>query len=199
MSTAKLQFWFEYGSTYSYLSVMRIEELGKGAGVPIDWRPFLLMPIFRAQGLDQGPFLPFPAKHSYMWLDLERRANRLGIAYRKPSVYPPDTLLTARIGLVAAREGWCAEFTRAVFTKHWTEDIPIGTEENLEHGLKYAGQDIDRVKKAATSEDNKLALRHQTETAAGLGIFGAPNFVVNGELFWGDDRLEEAVEMASPQ
>jgi len=86
-----IQFWFEYGSTYTYLTVMRIAGLASARGVAVDWRPFLLMPILTAQGMDRGPFLPFPSKLRYMWRDLERRAQKHGLSYRRPSTYPPNT------------------------------------------------------------------------------------------------------------
>lgn len=196
MEKPTLQFWFEYGSTYSYLSVMRIEDVAGVAGVAVDWRPFLLMPIFKAHGLDQGPFIPYPAKHAYMWRDLERRSKKLGIPFSKPSVFPPHSLRSARVGLIAANQGWCAEFSRAVFRRHWTEDITIGSDENLHASLLEISKDPVEIIELATSDDNKDALRQQTEAASKLGIFGAPSFVVGDELFWGDDRLEEAVEWA---
>lgn len=196
MEATPLQFWFEYGSTYSYLSVMRVEDAAEAAGLSVDWRPFLLMPILKAQGMDQGPFLPFPAKQAYMWRDLQRRARRFGIPYNRPSIYPPNTLLTARVGLLAAREGWCAEFSKAVFTQHWVHDVTIGSEENLKQSLRKVGRNAEETINQAISDENKNALREQTEMAADLGIFGAPNFVVEDQLFWGDDRLEEAVAWA---
>jgi 2-hydroxychromene-2-carboxylate isomerase len=192
-----LDFWFEYGSTYSYLSVARIGAATDAAGVPVRWRPFLLMPLLIEQGLPQGPFLQFPRKTAYMWRDLERRAARHGIPYRKPSRYPPENvLLTARIGLLASREGWCRAFTERTFALHWTEDRMIGTEDNLGAVLAGLGQEPASVLAAAQTAENKEALKAQTEEARALGLFGAPSFVVDGELFWGDDRLEEAIEWA---
>jgi len=104
--------------TYTYLSVARLGSIAQAYGIAVQWRPFLLMPIMTEQGMEKGPFLPYPAKLRYMWRDLERRARRYGISYRKPSVYPPNTLLTARIGRLAQGEGWCADFTTEVFRLH---------------------------------------------------------------------------------
>jgi 2-hydroxychromene-2-carboxylate isomerase len=193
-----LEFWLEYGSTYSYLSVARIGPLADAARIEVRWRPFLLMPLLIDQGLSQGPFLPFPRKTAYMWRDLERRAARHGIPYRRPSRYPPENvLLTARIGVLAAREGWCRAFTERTFALHWTEDRMIGTEENLNTVLTALGHAPAEVIARALSADNKERLKAETEEARRLGLFGAPSFVAGGELFWGDDRLEEALECAA--
>lgn len=194
-----LDFWFEYGSTYSYLSVARIGPLAAAAGVEVRWRPFLLMPLLMEQGLPHGPFAPFANKSAYMWRDLERRAARHGIPYRKPSRYPPENvLLTARIGVLAAREGWCRAFTERTFALHWAEDRIIGTEDNLHAVLDGLGFAPGDVIARAQSAENKERLKQETEEARRLGLFGAPSFVAGGELFWGDDRLEEALEWAAP-
>lgn len=193
-----VDFWFEYGSTYSYLAVSRIGPLADAAGVTVHWRPFLLMPLLIEQGLPHGPFAPFVNKSAYMWRDLERRAARHGIAYRKPSRYPPENvLLTARIGVLAAREGWCRPFTERTFALHWTEDRMIGTEDNLNTVLRSLGHAPDTVFARAQTPENKEALKAQTAEAGRLGLFGAPSFLADGELFWGDDRLEEALEWAA--
>jgi 2-hydroxychromene-2-carboxylate isomerase len=190
---AQVEFWFEYGSTYTYLTVARIASLAARAGVNVVWKPFLLGPLFAKAGLPEGPFLPFPAKMQYMWRDLERRAKLHGLPYTKPSVYPPSTLQTARVGLVAASEGWCPEFTAAVFKRHWTQDITIGTPQNLRDSIKELGHDPDRTISKAETAGNKAALRSQTEEAQRVGIFGSPSFIVGRELFWGDDRLDDAI------
>jgi len=194
MSRANVEFWFEYGSTYTYLTVARIASVSAMRNVVVDWRPFLLMPIMIEQGMDRGPFLPYPNKLQYMWRDLERRALRYGVPYKRPSLYPPKTLATARIGFVGQNEGWCAAFTQETFRLHWTLDVIIGTDENIRRSLKFVGQDAERVLKLAELDENKNNLRRQTEKAKSLGIFGSPSFVVGNELFWGDDRLEDALD-----
>jgi 2-hydroxychromene-2-carboxylate isomerase len=155
------------------------------------------MPILIEQGLENGPFLPYPNKLRYMWRDLERRAFRYGIPYQKPSVYPPNTLLTARIGYLAQTRNWCARFTQEIFRLHWTGGAIIGTDENIRRSLDLIGQHADSIISAAQSDDNKKGLRLQTEQAKARGIFGSPTFVVGDELFWGDDRLEDALDHLS--
>ena len=107
-----------------------------------------------------------------------------------------NSLQTIRVALLGAREGWCQAFTEEAFRLHWTQGTLIGTDETLQAALRAAGQDAARVIPAAASPENKEALKAQTPRALGRGIFGAPSFVVRGELFWGDDRLEDAMEFA---
>jgi 2-hydroxychromene-2-carboxylate isomerase len=131
-----------------------------------------------------------------MWRDLERRASELGLPWRRPEQYPVNSLVTARVALVAAREGWCRAFTEEAFRLHWTEGVLIGTEDNLRRTLAHCGRDGSAVLAAAQSAEGKEALKQQTDRAVERGIFGAPSFVVGGELFWGDDRLEQAIAWA---
>lgn len=191
-----LDFWIEYGSTYTYLSVARIGRLAHASGVEVRWQPFFVMPIMAELGLNQGPFLPFPSKTAYMWRDIERRALRHSVAYSRPSTYPVNSLLTARIACIASAEGWCQPFTESVFRLHWTENVLVGSEENLHRALSGLGKDQSLLRSQAQSPEVKETLKKQTERAKSLGIFGAPSFTVRGELFWGDDRLEEALEWA---
>ena len=190
-----LEIWLEYASTYSYLTVARVGELARQRGVTLDWQPFFLPPVRDQQQLG-FPFPEASAKTAYMWRDLERRARRLGLPYRRPKQSPVNSLQTIRVALLGAREGWCQAFTEEAFRLHWTEGQLIGTDENLGAALRHAGQDPARVVPAATSPENKEALKAQTPRALERGIFGSPSFVVSGELFWGDDRLEDALEFA---
>jgi len=192
----ELEFWFEFASTYSYLTVMRIEQVAGVADVSVRWRPFLLGPIFAAQGWNDSPFNIYPAKGRYMWRDMERRAQAHGIPFRRPSGFPRNGLLAARVALLAAQEGWCPAFTRAVFRAHFAEDQDIGDLAVLQNILDSSGKAGKQLCEQAQSSQNKTALREQTAEAHRRGIFGAQSFLVGAELFWGDDRLEEAVAWA---
>ena len=190
----ELEFWYEFGSTYSYLSVMRIDEVAARAGVGVRWRPFLLGPIFAAQGWNDSPFNIFPAKGRYMWRDMERRARVYGFPLLRPSGFPRNGLLAARIAHAASGEGWCADFTRAIFRANFAEDREIGDAAIVTEILGALGKDAKAVFGRAQSPENKDGLRQQTEEAQRRGIFGAPSFFAGEELFWGDDRLEIAIE-----
>lgn len=188
-----LEFFYEFASTYSYLSALRIESLARPRGIEVRWRPFLLGPIFKDQGWTDSPFNHFPVKGRYMWRDLERRAGRYGLPFRRPSQFPRNGLMAARVALVGVGEGWAPEFSRRVYAANFVEDLDIAAPEiltGLLHGLKL---DPAEILKRAEAEENKAVLRAQTERAKSLGVFGAPSFLVGEELFWGDDRLEDAL------
>ncbi len=196
MSRPVVEFWYEFASTYSWLSVMRIEPLAEAAGVELAWKPFLLGPVFMALGWNDSPFNIYPPKGRYMWRDLERLANRYHLPFRKPSGFPRNSLLAARVALVGADEGWVATFSRAVMQANFAEDRDIGQREVIADILSAQGLDADAVIERAQSDSNKLALRKQTEHVIAQGVFGAPSFRVGDELFWGNDRLEDALEWA---
>lgn len=188
-----VEFWFEFASTYSYLAALRIEALAQSQGVPIVWKPFLLGPVFRAQGWSDSPFNLFPAKGRYMWRDLERICAELSIPFRRPSQFPRNGLLAARIACWFATEPWVPEFIRSVYRANFSEDIDISIASVLERRLDSLGQPGAALIQQAQSPESKEKLRAQTERAVALGIFGAPTLVVGPELFWGNDRLEAAI------
>ena len=97
----QLVFWFDFASTYSYLSAMRIEDLARDAGVEIKWMPFLLGPIFQAQGWGNSPFNIYPAKGKYMWRDMERLCAVRGLPFKRPSIFPQNSIRAARVALAA--------------------------------------------------------------------------------------------------
>jgi 2-hydroxychromene-2-carboxylate isomerase len=197
MPTAQLDFWFELASTYSYPAAMRIGPLAEQRGVHVRWRPFLLGPIFKAQGWPNSPFNIYPAKGRYMWRDLERLCASLDLPFFRPEVFPQNTILASRIALLGLREGWGEDFCRAVYRAEFGEGRDIGDATILTDIVRALGQDGERVLAQAQSDDIKAALRAQTEEAQALGIFGAPSFVTaDGELFWGNDRLEAALDWA---
>ena len=199
MDAPDLQFWFEFGSTYSYLSAVRIEAAAAEAGVPVVWEPFLLGPIFAQQGWNDSPFNVYPAKGRYMWRDMERLCSSRDIPFAKPSRFPRSGVVAARVACLAraSSEPWLAEFVRAVFRANFAEDREIGDATEVGSILDSLGLPGGRIVERAQSPDNKGLLREQTRRAGELGIFGAPSFVVGGELFWGNDRLEDALTWAT--
>ncbi len=160
--TAPLEFWFEFGSTYSYPTALRIETAGQEAGVPLAWRAFLLGPIFAAQGWKDSPFNLYPAKGRYMWRDLERICGGQGIPYRRPSVFPRNGLLAARVACACADAGWLPGFVRAVYTANFAEDREIAEPGVVAELLTDLGQDADALLEAAGAPATKQALRART-------------------------------------
>jgi len=195
MTAVDLEFWFEFGSTYSYLSASRIEDVTGAVGVPVSWRPFLLGPIFEEQGWDDSPFNVYPAKGRYMWRDVERLCASYGIPFAKPSRFPRNGLLAARVACLASAEPvpWLPEFVRAVFRANFAEDREISDAAEIRSILDALGQPGAELVEVAQTPENKQRLRDQTQRAVEFGIFGAPSFVVGEELFWGNDRLEDAL------
>ena len=194
---AEMDFWYEFGSTYSYPAAMRIERLAGDAGVALRWRPFLLGPIFKAYGWNNSPFNIFAAKGRYMWRDLERVCAAEGVALALPPVrFPQNGLKAARLALIGERDGWTPAFTRAVFAANYAEQKDISDDATLRAILSALGVDADAAFAAANTPETKEALKRQTEEAASRGLFGAPSFTVGDELFWGNDRLEAALAWA---
>ena len=194
MSAKTLDFWFEFASSYSYLSVMRIEPLARDAGVTINWRPFLLGPVFLSLGWNDSPFNIYPPKGRYMWRDLARLAARYGLPLTMPSRFPRSGVLAARVAILGATEPWIGDFARAVMSANFAADQDIADPAVIHAILTRLGLPADALLADATSDANKLALRRQTEKATELGLFGAPSFITpDGEMLWGNDRLEDAL------
>jgi len=198
MIAPSLDFWLEFGSTYSYPAAMRIAELAQAAGVTVRWRPFALGAIFKAQGWPpDSPFNWQQAKGRYMWRDLERLCAGYGLPFRRPDPFPQPSILAARVALVGLREGWGEDFARAVYRAEFAEGRQIGEPAVIGELVAGLGVPPEPVLARANGAENKDALRAATDEAQRLGIFGAPSFVTaDGELFWGNDRLEAALAWA---
>jgi 2-hydroxychromene-2-carboxylate isomerase len=188
----QIDFWFTMGSTYSFLSVMRIGDVEKSTGVTFRWRPFHLLVIL--QEMKNVPFADKPAKCAYMWRDIERRAAKYGIITQLPAPYPAKQSIAANlVATVGMREGWGPDFVRSAYRRWFQQGQETGSEPNLSESLREIGQNPARVLALSNSEDIRTALNAETDTARELGIFGSPTFAVDRELFWGDDRLEDAI------
>ncbi len=190
----KLEFWYDFASTYSYLSAMRIEAAAAQAGVEIVYRPFLLGPIFKAQGWATSPFNIYPAKGRYMIRDMERLSASRGLHFQMPNSFPAMSLKAARMALVGEQEGFIAPFTRAVFAAEFGSGQDISDDAVLSTVMTGLGLDFASISGASSTPETKESLRQRTAGATARGIFGAPSFVTpDGELFWGDDRLDSAL------
>jgi 2-hydroxychromene-2-carboxylate isomerase len=194
MADPILDFWFDFASTYSYLAAARIRPLAAAAKVQVRFRPFLLGPIFKAQGWDTSPFNLYEAKGRYMWRDMERLAAELSLPFRRPDPFPQNSLLPARVALFGLAQGWGEDFSVAVYHAQFVEDSRIDEPRTLAEILSRLDVDADAALEAAQSDDIKSHLRSEVEAAQQLGVFGAPSFTTgDGELFWGNDRLERAL------
>ena len=191
-----LEFWHEFASTYSYPAAMRVERAARARGVTVLWRPFLLGPIFKAQGYATTPFLTNAAKGANMWRDVARICARDGLRFVRPAVFPQVTLLAARVELCLS-ENMRGAFARAAYALEYGEGADISSRGAIAALLERLGKDAGALLEQAQSEATKATLRASGEQAAAHGIFGSPSFVTqDGELFWGNDRLEQALDWA---
>ncbi|WP_226939416.1 2-hydroxychromene-2-carboxylate isomerase [Janthinobacterium rivuli] len=190
---ATLEFWFDFGSNYSYLSAMRIDALAREKKVQVIWKPFLLGVVFKALGWETSPFVLQKIKGDYTWRDMARQCDKYGLPWRQPATFPRTALLPMRVALIGADQGWIAPFARRMMTMNFAEDRDIDNIEAVSEVLAELGLDAPAIVALALTPDNKLRLRRQTQQAQALNLFGAPSFLSDGELFWGNDRLEDAL------
>jgi len=200
-----VEFWFDFASTYSHVAALRLPAAANAAGVTVVPRPFLLGPIFTAQlGIRDSPFNVRPERGRYMWRDIERLCARHGLPFRRPSAFPRHSVLAARVACAGEGQAWLPAFVRAVFTANFGEDRDISDRavirsilESLDDqsapALERATSALDR----AETPEVKAKLRESTEEATRLGLFGAPDFVVGGEVFFGQDRIADALDWAN--
>ncbi len=192
MTEARIDFWFTMGSTYSYLSVMRLADIERARGIKFRWRPFHLLLIL--QDMKHVPFADKPTKSHYMWRDIERRAAMYGLPVKVPAPYPVKQSVTANlVAIVGMREGWGVDFVRAAYRRWFQQGEETGSEPNLSSSLRDIGQDPARILALASGEEANKLLLSATDAARQLGIFGSPTFAVGKEIFWGDDRLDDAI------
>lgn len=192
-----LEFWFDFGSNYSYLSVTRIESMAHAAGVSVAWKPFLLGPVFRELGMDNSPFVLNPTKGRYVWTDMQRQAKKYALEFQQPSQFPRVALLPMRVAVLGADESWIGAFCKRVMQQNFVDDLDINDSANVRAALGGLVPDPEAILTAAQGNENKQRLRTQTEEALRRGLFGAPTFMVNDEMFWGNDRMEDAITFAA--
>jgi 2-hydroxychromene-2-carboxylate isomerase len=196
-TTPTVEVWFEFASNYSTLSVMRIEDAARCHDVRIVWKPFLLGPIFRALGMENSPFVLQKEKGAYVWRDMERQCRKYGLRWTQPSTFPRLGVLPLRIALLGADRPWIGAFSRRVMELNFVLDQDINQPTQLAPILTDLGLPPADLLAEAQSEPTKQRLRDQTEEARQRGIFGAPTFFADNEMFWGNDRLDDALLFAA--
>lgn len=192
-----IECWFEFGSNYSYLSVMRIEQEAQRRGVRMAWRPFLLGPIFKSMGWDNSPFVLQQAKGAYVWEDMPRQCRKYGLPWRQPSQFPRRALLPMRVALLGEEQPWMGEYCRRVMRMNFAEDRDIDHPQAVSEALQGLGVAVDDVLREAAGDAVKQRLRERTEEARAKRVFGAPMFFVGEAMYWGNDRLDDALEAAT--
>jgi 2-hydroxychromene-2-carboxylate isomerase len=172
---------------------MRIEAAAQAQGVPIIWKPFLLGSIFRDLGMETSPFNRQKEKGAHMWQDMVRECRKYGLRWTKPSKFPRLSVLPARVALLGADQKWIAAFCRQVMEANFVHDEDINRSDRLAPILTALGVPAVDILREAEAEGTKARLREQTALARARGVFGAPTFFVGTEMFWGKDRLDDAV------
>ena len=194
-----LEFWFSIGSTYTALTVMRMNEIERRHNITLRLMPFSVRRIM----LDMDN-VPFPAskasKVTYMWRDIERRAAIYGFPVKVPAPYPLQEFDRAnKIAFVGAQEGWIKDYVLQTYKNWFQHGLEAGGDENLKATFKTLSLDVKEIlARSQTSEIDKF-YEEQTSVAVKKGIFGSPTFIVGGEVFWGDDRLEDAISWLKNQ
>jgi 2-hydroxychromene-2-carboxylate isomerase len=192
----EIEFWFEFASNYSYLSVMRIEDAARRCDLRIVWKPFLLGPIFRDLGFETSPFVLQKEKGAYVWQDMARQCRKYGLRWTQPTTFPRLGVLPARIALLGAQQPWIGAFCRHVMELNFALDQDVNQPDRMAAILTELGLPASDILDRAQAESTKQLLRERTDEARTRGIFGAPTFFVGTEMFWGNDRLEEALAFA---
>ncbi len=189
-----IEFWFSLGSTYTYLTVSRIREVQKKNNFNLIFRPFSVRDVMKS--MDN---IPFPdskkSKVDHMWRDIQRRSQIYGLKIPQvPVPYPiKDLDLANRVALVGEKEGWCLSYLEITYHLWFIEFNEAGSEENLKKSLSHNNLSYKKILDQANSKELIREYQSQTKNAIQQGVFGSPTFIVNGEVFWGDDRLEDAI------
>jgi 2-hydroxychromene-2-carboxylate isomerase len=187
-----IEFWFDFSSPYSYLASEKIEELAARHGRTVAFKPTLLGVIFRSTG--GVPLTELvPPKANYFAKDFERSARYAGVPFKNPSMFPIATVGTARafLWLQSQDESMATRFLHAAFRAYFAQDRNIGEPEVIGMLAREAGADPVAVARGAQEPAIKDRLKALVDESIGRGIFGAPTIFVDGEMFWGHDRLPQ--------
>ncbi|MAU57925.1 MAG: 2-hydroxychromene-2-carboxylate isomerase [Rhizobiales bacterium TMED28] len=190
-----IDFWFSIGSTYTYLSVTRVDSISKSENVIFNWIPFSVRKIMME--MDNIPFTP-PSKKiksDYMWRDIERRAQFYGLSPKLPAPYPLTQFdLANKIAILGMNEGWGINYVKNTYQRWFEEGKEPATEPNLSEIMEDMNLNKDEVLKKVNSPEIESIYQKNTSNAFQSGVFGSPTFIYEGEVFWGDDRLEDCIK-----
>ena len=188
-----INFYFSIGSTYTYLSVTRILDVEKKHKVKFNWMPFSVRAIMKEMNN-----IPFPKdkknKVDYMWRDIERRAEGYGFFAKTPVPYPLSEFdLANKLAILGLKEGWGIDYVRLTYKRWFQDGKEPATEPNISEICSELNIDKEQVISKANSEEIEKEYLANTDSARKNKVFGSPSFIVNSEIFWGDDRMEDAI------
>jgi len=189
--SAPIEFYFDFSSPYSYISSEQIEDLANRYGRQVTYHPTLLGAVFRISGM--RPLTEVPLKGDYSRRDFARSARFAGLEFKMPNPFPISTVQAARacVVLQSDRPGLARGFIHAVFRAYFVAGRNISTTEVLRQVLSESGADADAVLKANETPEVKDKLKAMVDQSIAKGVFGAPYFVIDGEPFWGSDRMSQ--------
>lgn len=184
-----LEFWFDFSSPYAYIAATQIDNIAEDHGRTVQWKPFLLGAVMKESG--GAPLASFPMKFDYARQDLDRFARLFGLSFKVPEPFPVATLAAARAfyWLDGQDRAKAADFAAVLFTAYFEQGKNIGETAVVLDIAEKMGIDRAAMEQAMAAPENKQKLREACEEAVQRGIFGAPWVVVDGESFWGADRL----------
>jgi len=190
---SSIDFYFSIGSTYTFLSVTRILDVEQKHGVKFNWKPFSVRAIMKEMNN-----IPFPKdkqnKVDYMWRDIERRAEGYGFFAKTPVPYPLTQFdLANKLAILGLKEGWGVDYVQITYKRWFQENKEPATEPNISEICSELKLDKEKIISKANSEEIEKEFLSNTDSARKNKIFGSPSFIVNNELFWGDDRMEDAI------
>ena len=196
-----VEFFFDVGSPAAYLAFQRLPAICDAAGATLQWRPMLLGGVFQASG-NQSP-MAVPAKGRYVLADLQRFARRHDIPFRQNPHFPINTLTLMRMatGLQLHEPRRFVPYLDAVYRAIWADALDMNDPAVVAGVLRQAGFDPQALLALASDPEVKQRLKDDTQEAVARGVFGAPTFFVDGEMYWGQDRLDfvkEALEADTP-
>lgn len=188
-----VEFYFDFGSPYSYLAYKALPGIAAAQGAEILWRPMLLGGVFKATG-NHSP-VDIPAKSQWLHQDLQRWAKRYGAVFRNNPHFPVNTLVLMRGATGLQMRGTdFGKYVEAMFRAMWAEPRNLGDAAEIAAVLREAGFDADAFLALVNDAEVKETLKKNTEEAVARGVFGAPTFFVGDEMFWGQDRLDFVAE-----
>ncbi len=191
----QVEFFFDYGSPFSYLADTQLAPLAQRTGATVVYRPMLLGAVLKETG-NASP-MAVPAKGRYMGMELQRWAKRYGVPFAANRFFPINTMRLMRAAVAAQQADCFAEYHRAIYPAFWVESVNLGEQDVIRSVLGKAGLDADLILARIEEPNVKEQLRLDTDEAVRRGVFGAPTFFVGEEMFWGNDRLmfvEEALK-----
>ena len=196
MSTP-IDFYFDFSSPYGYFAATKIEDIASRHGRTVTWRPILLGAVFKVTGMQ--PLSTIPLKRDYMKRDLERTARLLNVPFELPTNFPISTTAPARAfyHLNNKDPALAKRLALALYVAYFADDVDISSPENTVDIAAHAGVDRDEMTRALNDPAVKDRLRREVEAAVALGVFGSPFLVIDGEPFWGSDRLEQVEKWLS--